>query len=409
MTREIHGVSVRFYKRTEKANLTMDFIVQGERIQESTGWPLMADAERAADKRVREVKERKQGLEAAGLSHQKAKGKYATVGEVIASLEGGDKIWDEGTLRVYKSSLLRLARVVDADAPLNVRVDSMLSEATLERFYADGQREHHRGTGVNWKDSLPCNGGLNSTMRNLKSLFRARVVKIKYKDLKLPDLRVLSEFPLLRFHEEGFIPWPVEIYEAMHAASVALKEIPEKRELWLVNAMLRRLGLRDEELREAKREWIDVRYEFPADGMGPPVRRAFLRIQNRGQEFAILKHGAARSLELDSELQDLLLQRTGYLIADGWAPSARYDLIYRVHNKWLRQFIPDRVKGNHELRMHAGSIVYTLYGVEAAKAFLGHKSVMTTERYYATWLASSPRLDAALVAKARVMPLAMAA
>lgn len=401
--RQLHGQAVRFYKRTPKANYTMDFEVMGERIQESTKWPTMADAERVAVARVREVKERKQGLTEAGLQHQRAKGKYATVQEVLDCLEGGDKIWDDGTMRTYKSALLRLARAADAERPLEAGMDKVLAEANLERFYALGQG----GKGVNWVDSLECNGGLNSTMRNAKAMFSPRVIKIKFRHTKLPNLQVLRDMPMLRNVEDGFIPWPVEVYEAMHQASEVLKV--EKPEKWLVNAMLRRLGLRDEELLNARREWIEVKYELGADGMGPPQQRAFLRIQNRGTEFSLLKHGAARVLELDAELQDILLPREGFLIAEGWAKSARYDLIYREHNQWLKAFIPDRVKKNHELRMHAGSIVYTLYGLDQAKVFLGHKSTATTERYYAAWLSASPKVDAAMVAKARVVLVAKAA
>lgn len=387
--REIHGVSVSFRKRKPGANYTMDFRVGGERFQETTGWPTMADAERAADKRVRELKERKQGLQAAGLAHQKAKGKYATVAEVVACLEDGAKVWDERTLQTYKSSLLRLARVVDAENPEGVGMERVLAESNLERFYAAGQGL----AAVNWVDALPMNGGLNSTVRNVKALFRGRVLKIKFRDVKLPDLRVLEDMPAVRHTLDGFSPWPVEVYDAMHAASEVLKT--EQPELWLVNAMLRRLGLRDEELLMARRDWIEV-----------AGKQAWLKIQNRGAEFTVLKHGRFRKLELDEELQGLLLPREGFLVADGQSTAARFNLIYRTHNQWMRQFIPDRVKGNHELRMHAGSIVYTLHGLEAASHFLGHKSIVTTERYYASWLASAPKVDAALVAKARVVRVA---
>lgn len=276
----------------------------------------------------------------------------------------------------------------------------MLCEKTFEKFYAEGQGLKD----VNWADALPANGGLNGCIRNLRALFSGRVLKLKFKGITLPDLRPLKDIPLLRCEHEGFVPWPEEVYNAMHEASVKLLA-DGKVELWLVNAMLRRLGLRDEELLESRREWIEVRYELAADEMGPPKRRAFLRLKNRGTEFSLLKNGASRVLELDDELQEILLPREGYLVAGSWSKTARYDLIYRLHSDFLRDFIPatDRVKSNHELRMHAGSIVYTLYGLEAAAAFLGHKSTQTTERFYAAWLAESPMVNASLVSKARVV------
>lgn len=395
--RKFHGVSVSFRKRVAGGSWTMDFRVGGERFQEATGWPTLPDAERVAEKRVREVKELKQGLQAAGLSHQKAKGKAATVGEVVAALETGGKVWDVSTARAYKSSLLRLARVVDAVAPLEVSLSEVLAERSLERFYALGQGL----PAVNWADALPVNGGLNKAIRDVRALFRPRVLKLKFADLKMPDLRPLRDLPFLRVEVHGFVPWPAAVYERMHQASEALRE--SKPELWLVNALLRRLGLRDEELLMARREWIELQEEWAADGMGPPLRRGWLVIQNRGSEFQILKHGRSRRLELDGELLAVLLRREGYLVGDGWTDNARYNLIYRLHSEWLRAFIPERTKSNHELRMWAGSQIYTRHGLEAAAYFLGHKSTATTERYYAAWLGESPMLDGAAVALGRGM------
>lgn len=397
----IHGTAVRFYKRTEKANYTMDFEVMGERVQESTGWPTLADAERVALKRVREVKERKQGLDAAGLGHQKVKGKCATVQEVLAAMDEGTKVWGAGTLRTYKSGLLRLARVADAKDPEGARIDTVLSESNVERFYAEGQGL----AAVNWADALEANCGLNTTIRNTKAIFTPRVLKLKFSDLKLPNLAAFRETPLLRQENEGFVPWPEGVYERMDEEAKAMRETePEK---WLVNAMLRRLGLRDEELLSARREWIELKVSYGAEDMGPPLMRAWL-VVGHSTGFEVLKHGKARKLELDPELMSILLPRTGYLIADGWVENDRYNLIYREHNAFMRRFIPDRTKGNHELRMWAGSIIYMKHGLEAAANFLGHKSTVTTERYYAAFLSTAPILTGEAVAAAAVVQMRIA-
>lgn len=395
--RQVHGTAVRFYKRTEKANYTMDFEVMGERIQESTGWPTLADAERVAEKRVREVKERKQGLEAAGLGHQKARGKYATLREVLDALDAGGKVFSEGTLMVYKAALKRLASVVNARDPLSVTMDAALSDANVERFYAQGQGLR----AVNWADNLPVNGGLNACIRNAKAVFSPRVMKLKFQQVRLPDLRAFRAAPFLRWKAKGFIPWPAGVYEAMHAASEKLRT--ENPELWLVNAMLRRLGLRDEELLSARRDWIELQAIHAGDGMGPPMMRSWLVVHDRegraaeddedDEGFEILKHGKPRKLELDPELMFHLLPRTGHLIGDGWTEHARYTFIYRQHNTWMRKFIPNRAKANHELRMWAGSLIYMRDGLEAAAAFLGHRSTATTERFYAAFLSTSRGLS----------------
>lgn len=166
-------------------------------------------------------------------------------------------------------------------------------------------------------------------------------------------------------------------------------------ELWLVNVCLRRLGLRASELLAARRSWLERR----PDRAG--VLRWCLVVKDRPEEgFTLLKHGAGRNLVLDEELAALLTARgEGWLIGPGLAASARDDLVERLHNTWLRQFIPDRVKANHELRMWAGSLVYRQTGSLSDTAyFLGHRTTVTTERFYARWWQSSAVLDAQAVA-----------
>lgn len=370
--RILHGVSVRFYKRTDAANLTMDFQVAGTRVQESTGWPLLKDAERAASKRVHDLKEKVQGLPAHEAKLALAKGKVATVKAVLELLDGeeGKGLWKNATRRTYRSAMVRLAKAVAPEDHEGAGLDVVLCTAAIDAFYAAGQGLKR----PNWTEKLPENAGLNTTVRNVKALF-------------------------LHAPADGFVPWAEATYAAMHEASEVLRA--EKPELWLVNALLRRLGLRDEELLKARRDWIEVKFEAAGDGMGPPRRRAWLAILNRGTSFTLLKHGAARKLELDAELQELLLARTGYLVGDGWAEWTRYKLIYRLHSKWLRPLLPpgvDHAKTNHQLRMYAGSLVYMRHGLEAASYFLGHKSQETTQKYYAAWLGTAPALDGAAVA-----------
>lgn len=170
-------------------------------------------------------------------------------------------------------------------------------------------------------------------------------------------------------------------------------------ELWLVNACLRRLGLRSSELLAARRSWLERRLDRAG------VLRWCLVVKDRPEEgFTLLKHGAGRNLVLDDELAGLLTARgEGWLIGPGMAASARDDLVERLHNTWLRQFIPDRVKANHELRMWAGSLVYRQTGSLGDTAyFLGHRTTVTTERFYARWWQSSAVLDARAVSVAPV-------
>lgn len=392
--RQIRGVTCSFYKRYG-AFLYMDFKVKKVRVKESTGCTTLDDAVRVADKRIQAMQEAGNGLAELKAMSARQRAAVATVREVLAALEGGDKVMTDNSLRTYKSALKRLALVAGEDAEA-ARLDVVLSKENLERFYALGQGRE--GKGVNWVNRLPCNGGLNTTIRNVRALFRSKMIELKFADLKLPPLDDLKRLPKLPAAKGGFRPWPAGVYERMDAAAAELKETDP--ELWLVNVCLRFLGLRACELLAARREWITT----SADG------RAWLNVQDHHAEdaeedevasFEMVKHGAARRLELNEVLKAALLPRTGWLIAPELATSdsletcedARHALIYRRHSEWLRQFIPDRRKSNHELRMYAGSLVAKQLGLEAACYFLGHTSLVTTQAFYWAWLKESPMLD----------------
>lgn len=381
-TRTICGISVRFYKRGG-ANWMMDFLVLGQRVQRSTGWPTLKDAERVAAVKVRELKERMTGLTQADAARVVVRGRMATAGEVIAAMDSGAKFWADDTARTYKSALRSLARVVREDwhaAP----IDGVLSVANIERFFARGQG---RAT-VNWSDHMDCNGGLNTVLRNVKAIFKSKAVRVKFADIKLPDLSALRAMDYLKHTPTNFVPWPAEVYDRFDAACAALREAHP--ELWLVGAMLRRLGLRVDELVQARREWIErLNGEW------------CLNICNRGGDwpFAVQKNGRGRVLKLDEELAAILTAREGFLILPDAQATVRSDFVCRDHSAFVRQFIPDRAKSNHELRMLAGSIYYTRTGnLPLTSYFLGHKSLSTTETYYARILRPAESMDGAAVA-----------
>jgi integrase len=403
VVRKIRGVTVSFYRRFEHSDVyTLDCKVAGRRVRLRLEATTVKEAEGIAVLEIKRLQEASNGVAVSRAVTARGRQGVATVDEVLTRLLGGDKVAEVRTLRTYGSSLLRVARVADAGRARGLKLDGVLSQANLERFFSKGQG---RTTGVNWVDHLPQNGGLMSAIRNLRALFTAKFCSDRFGDLVLPDLEPLRSLRGLPVEHKGFVPWDEEVYRAMDEASLKLKE--EQPELWLVNAMLRRTGVRDAELLAARRDWIE---EDAATG------RAWLVIKNRGEEFKVLKHGRAyRRLELDEELKGVLLPKVGWLItapaqvnepgtgtrtSSGEAPWARYDFIYRDHCDWLRQFIPDRVKANHELRMYAGSLVFKRDGLAAASYFLGHKSVVTTERYYVAYLGETPMLDGAAVASA---------
>jgi integrase len=72
----------------------------------------------------------------------------------------------------------------------------------------------------------------------------------------------------------------------------------------------------------------------------------------------------------------------------------RERIVDRRHAQWAGQWIKDYTKVSYELRRYAGSLILKKTGsMMAAKNFLGHASIATTEKYYAYRLGDLPALS----------------
>ena len=204
--------------------------------------------------------------------------------------------------------------------------------------------------------------------------------------LQLPDLTEFRKVPKLPEPQLSWEPIPQEQYDAMHRASLDLRKV--NYELWLVNQLLRRLGLRSSELLAARGDWVvDI-----AGG------RKALKICDRPEQGYRVKGALPRALPLDDDLLELLAGRAGFLIQADSA-AKRKELIERVHNRWVKPFFPGRRHGNHELRAHVGSVILTRTGsIEEAQRYLGHTTPETTRKHYATFLGSLAQVTAADIA-----------
>jgi len=222
------------------------------------------------------------------------------------------------------------------------------------------------------------NGGINSTLNNARGVFSKKSLYYKFKNFNLPDVAGFMQAPYLPVPDQEWEPIPDDQYQSMDEASAVLRS--SNPELWLVNQMLRRLGLRNCELIAARDTWLDQ------DGAG-----WLLVVKDRPDEGFWCKGFRSRRLPLSPDLAEILTGRQGWLLE---APSdtARTKLVEREHNTWLRQFVPDRQKGNHELRKHIGSVIYHLRGLEAAADYLGHVDIRTTRKWYQARLERLPQI-----------------
>lgn len=374
--RRIRGVKVSFYRRFEGSTLTADFFLKKNRVRRLTDCTVMADAERVAENLIREIQEKSNGLADVKELLALQRAPTATVEDVHHALDAGDIVLGDKTLSSYKGKLRMLAETVDENRPLKLDLGRVLTREVLDAFVAARQG----GKRVNRRDKLKANTGINTVIRELKAMFRKH--RTKMSKLKLPDLAALLEYEYLPEPDHRFVQLPAEDFRAMCEASRKLKTAwPE---LWLVHMAVRLLGLRNEELMSAKRHWLETR-----DG------ETYLVIKERPGEFSLLKHGLPGSLWVDPDLAvEWLKRENGYLILPEGTDTQRFDLIYRDHNNWLREFIPrsERQKGAHELRKHVGSVLLTTHGADAAQRYLRQKSRRVFEDHYADWIKPLPRV-----------------
>jgi hypothetical protein len=320
---------------------------------------------------------------------------YATLGEVLRALETAEEearrssaaLLNAKTCRAYRVALVRLGRsVLGANGVLStdgkrVRLgaDELSSVKTLNLgtlCTADAvkrlQCEVQEVTQPNYRLEHPSHGGCNTTIRCAICALAAMARLAP--TLRVPDLTSMRSVPDLAECHHGFVPWPAGVVDTMDAAASALRE--KDFELWKVHVLLRRAGLRDVELLGARRDWLEE--------VRPGVWQLVLCWRDNWQ---LVKRGKVRRIGLDAETVEALrgLPAGAWLVGDGMTETSRLSLIYRAHSQWLRQFIPDRQKTNHELRKLAGSEVYMRDGLQAAAYFLGD-SVQTAERHYASYL-----------------------
>lgn len=319
----------------------------------------------------------------------------ATVQDVIDAVEGvrgeesrwkqapGPEIWGARTWQAYKPALMQMARLVNREKPEAVRLGEVLTAGVCYRLQCVAQGVKDRES-LNLRDRLDVNGSANTTLRNVRALFSDMAMMRMFHHLDMPELSEFRAVPFLKGPATGFIPWPDDAWKRFVEASDRLSAFHP--ELWEVNAWLRRTGLRDEELLDARRSWVEETKFGPV-----------LVIKDRGAEFSLLKQGKGRRIGIDADLWELVkdLPADAPLVGRGISEHGRWSLIYRDHCAFVGQFIPDRQKRNHELRMMAGSLVYERSGLQAAADFLGHKSMNTTRNFYAAQLSATAPLSAA--------------
>jgi integrase len=227
----------------------------------------------------------------------------------------------------------------------------------------------------------------NSTIRQARSLFAAKIVKF------LTDHRLPDPVP---FHEVEFFPRQSAKYFSRIDAKTLLQEAhgelaESEPAAFLAMLLAMSAGLRKGEIDSL--QWHQVDFT-----------RQLIRVEST--EAASLKTADSRDEVAVSEntiaiLRGFHAKKKGAFVieAEGaesgpkkWGQHYRAGAVFDKLNAWLRKHGVTARKPLHELRKELGALVTAEHGIYAASRVLRHSDVSTTARHY-TDLKTRPVID----------------
>ena len=295
----------------------------------------------------------------------------ATLGEILKRFENPESrpqlLISERSVAQYASALRTLIETATAKAYSPTISSSILTEGLVRSFIssarASGRPDH----------------SINSHLTTARCVLSEKFSDI-YDGLHLPDLtgfRIKKNFKGNK--GEGFRDFARETVIEMERAAEQLWVIRDP--VWIVYAMMSQLGLRNGEVERAKWSDFEERTVFDAKGEASKIR--LFRV------IAQYEEAIPGEIEVSDELWEKIsaykTEQCEYVVP-GKNKTERIIYCARMINRFVERYIPDRPKKAYELRKWAGSVVATRHGIYAAQRFLRHRSVTTTERYYATYL-----------------------
>lgn len=299
-----------------------------------------------------------------------------TLGQVIELYLSGEESVRPVVARKNVACLKRIVKLVAGKKPVVETPVTSLTESLVKAFQAKVQGR----ASVSYQATLDANVYANSCYRQAKSIFSKSAMR-KYGALNLPPMDEFMHVPFLKEPSQKYsdAPIPHDTIQAITAALPALKQYDER--LWVIHLMIRLMGMRDSEIVRARKSWL---IEKRVSGPGGVVPRWFLQIMAKEGEDAPKRQDG--EISVPGELQDYFLKQEGVFLIPAKTETERRNLVERGHSQWLRKFLPDRTKTNHELRKHAGSVVATkTNSFEKAAQFL-RIDIETAKRHYLSLL-----------------------
>ena len=330
--------------------------LDGKRVEKSCGVSQNSKAGReTALKKARAISAALQGGDEMALAEAVRRPGYATLGGVadIYSAHGPEK-----------SKTKTLSRFVSYAREATGREDwrersceAALGAEALRRWITAQERA---GRSKN---------GIHSDVQQIKSVVSKKRIHL-FKDMKLPDL---AEFWMVTggsTKTEGYQPIDRAVLRRMDAAArISLRR--ENARVWAIYWLMRKAGLRNEEVEDLKWAWVEWKDKKTA---------VLVLVEREGWT----PKGRSGRVPVRARLMRLIQRALGggeYVIPRKHKTEA-HDLTHYDINDFVRRFLPDGNKGAYNLRKEYGAMIALRDGIEVASRLLRHSDISTTYRHY---------------------------
>jgi len=265
------------------------------------------------------------------------------------------------------------AKVADVD-----RIDKLSTGVLTDKLVRDYFLARQKSAGIATDAVVrlchPAHVGFNGTLNHARDLFGENARRYAFADLSLPDLSGFLKEPLLIQKQAKPEPFSMPEFSELCALFDGLKEA--EPELWLMNLIHRQTGLRPRYVMSLRGSWLE------AGSAGT----WFIKIKDRMEEGWGKKEGTDDQLiPLTPELHAEIVKRGDGLIVAGTQPQVARDALQKRHKALIKRTVKDEGshgQGYYRYRDTVACVLGHLYGVEAARLALGHKTSLTTLTHY---------------------------
>lgn len=383
-TIDVGGRTARVFRVVRngvRGNFYVKGYVHGGQFLRCTGFSAKGMAKAAALKIWRAALEsRFDVLEATKLRRDKP---AASLGEVINAYsrnigEFNLKIKPR-TVSGYVTALKSVVRRVHTTEVERVST-SALTEELVEKFFAD----HVKEAGDNLIERDARIRGANSTLRNARSMFSPTAMKC-YRGMQLPDLAGFlkastMEDPAVEHLEISSLT----MWEIAQAALCLRDQSPA---LYVAHLLYRHLGMRNDEIENARLEWMEKRSESVWLPNGERRAIAGFMVIKKRKEWAPKRSSGEVPIApaVWREIRRCSgAKQPGDFLIKARSTTDRSDLVDRLHSAFVRPWMDGHAKTSYELRRWAATVVAKRQGDEFADRFLRHKAKSVAGKHYLT-------------------------